>query len=113
MDKRREASVRAFLCKQCEYSFFALFTVQYPTVYRSVCLSSSPTEASPSRLQPQRDMTIPVIACIVLGALLFVVLVLLAGQLQHNRMLRRGREQIPLKRRELRKVTHSGPSALF
>ncbi|MGH0149152.1 UNVERIFIED_CONTAM: hypothetical protein FKN15_014477 [Acipenser sinensis] len=47
-------------------------------------------EASPSRLQPQRDMTIPVIACIVLGALLFVVLVLLAGQLQHNRMLRRG-----------------------
>ncbi|MGH0149150.1 UNVERIFIED_CONTAM: hypothetical protein FKN15_014475 [Acipenser sinensis] len=48
------------------------------------------TEASPSRLQPQRDMTIPVIACIVLGALLFVVLVLLAGQLQHNRMLRRG-----------------------
>ncbi|XP_058866626.1 scavenger receptor cysteine-rich type 1 protein M130-like [Acipenser ruthenus] len=70
-------------------------------------------EASPSRLQPQRDMTIPVTACIVLGALLFVVLVLLAGQLQHNRMLRRGREQIPLKRRELRKVTHSGPSALF
>ncbi|MGH0154399.1 UNVERIFIED_CONTAM: hypothetical protein FKN15_027210 [Acipenser sinensis] len=47
-------------------------------------------EASPSRLQPQRDMTIPVIACIVLGALLFVVLVLLAGQLHHNRMLRRG-----------------------
>ncbi|XP_058864815.1 antigen WC1.1-like [Acipenser ruthenus] len=47
-------------------------------------------EASPSRLQPQRDMTIPLIACIVLGALLFVVLVLLAGQLQHNRMLRRG-----------------------
>ncbi|MGH0155047.1 UNVERIFIED_CONTAM: hypothetical protein FKN15_028840 [Acipenser sinensis] len=47
-------------------------------------------EASPSRLQPQRDMTIPVTACIVLGALLFVVLVLLAGQLQHNRMLRRG-----------------------
>ncbi|MGH0160206.1 UNVERIFIED_CONTAM: hypothetical protein FKN15_038866 [Acipenser sinensis] len=47
-------------------------------------------DASPSRLQPQRDMTIPVIACIVLGALLFVVLVLLAGQLQHNRMLRRG-----------------------
>ncbi|MGH0114543.1 UNVERIFIED_CONTAM: hypothetical protein FKN15_020454 [Acipenser sinensis] len=47
-------------------------------------------EASPSRLQPQRDMTIPVIACIVLGALLFVVLVLLAWQLQHNRMLRRG-----------------------
>ncbi|KAK1142322.1 scavenger receptor cysteine-rich type 1 protein M130-like [Acipenser oxyrinchus oxyrinchus] len=35
-------------------------------------------------------MTIPVIACIVLGALLFVVLVLLAGQLQHNRTLRRG-----------------------
>ncbi|MGH0174166.1 UNVERIFIED_CONTAM: hypothetical protein FKN15_067411 [Acipenser sinensis] len=48
------------------------------------------TEASPSRLQSQRDMTIPLIACIVLGALLFVVLVLLAGQLQHNRMLRRG-----------------------
>ncbi|XP_041100223.1 antigen WC1.1-like, partial [Polyodon spathula] len=38
----------------------------------------------------QRDMTIPLIACIVLGALLFVVLVLLAGQLQNNRMLRRG-----------------------
>ncbi|MGH0134730.1 UNVERIFIED_CONTAM: hypothetical protein FKN15_059964 [Acipenser sinensis] len=47
------------------------------------------SEASPSRLPPQRDMIIPVIACIVLGALLFVVLVLLAGQLQHNRMLRR------------------------
>ncbi|XP_058864844.1 antigen WC1.1-like [Acipenser ruthenus] len=44
-------------------------------------------ETSPSRLQPQRDMTITVIACIVLGALL--VLVLLAGLLQHNRMLRR------------------------
>ncbi|XP_058864817.1 scavenger receptor cysteine-rich type 1 protein M130-like [Acipenser ruthenus] len=53
-------------------------------------ISSPLTEASPSRLQPQRDMTIPLIACIVLGALLFVVLVLLAGQLQHNRMLRRG-----------------------
>ncbi|XP_058864841.1 LOW QUALITY PROTEIN: scavenger receptor cysteine-rich type 1 protein M130-like [Acipenser ruthenus] len=51
---------------------------------------SSPlkTGTSPSGLQPQRDMTIPVIACIVLGALL--VLVLLAGLLQHNRMLRRG-----------------------
>ncbi|MGH0149153.1 UNVERIFIED_CONTAM: hypothetical protein FKN15_014478 [Acipenser sinensis] len=53
-------------------------------------VDSTGGEASPHRLQPQRDMTIPVIACIVLGALLFVVLVLLAGQLQHNRMLRRG-----------------------
>ncbi|XP_058868206.1 antigen WC1.1-like [Acipenser ruthenus] len=39
---------------------------------------------------PPSDQSFPVVACIILGALLFVVFILFGGQLVKNRLLRRG-----------------------